>query len=158
MINRYKMAKPLVTDITDDGFTFRRNDDKIAAEQRRDGIYIVRSDVEPERFDAAQTVRAYKDLSKVERAFRYLKSVDLRCVKVVSLPANCRLGSQRPEVCEVRKLCTGRSSSVRLPGALATAAGERRAGATTEVRSLVVSPRNDFTLALESGEDRAIKT
>ena len=30
------------------------------------------------RFDAAQAVRAYKDLSKVERAFRSLKSVDLK--------------------------------------------------------------------------------
>ena len=51
---------------------------KIAAEERLDGIYIVRSNVEPEQFDAAQTVRAYKDLSKVERAFRSLKSVDLK--------------------------------------------------------------------------------
>ena len=78
VINRYKMAKHFVTDITDERFTFRRNDDKIAAEQQLDGIYIVRSNVEPERFDAAQTVRAYKDLSTVERAFRCLKSVDLK--------------------------------------------------------------------------------
>ena len=39
---------------------------------------VCRSNVEPERFDAAQTVRAYKDLSKVERAFRCFKSVDLK--------------------------------------------------------------------------------
>ena len=78
VINRHKMAKHFVTDITDDTFTFRRNEEKIAAEERLDGIYIVRSNVEPARFDAAQTVRAYKDLSKVERAFRSLKSVDLK--------------------------------------------------------------------------------
>ena len=78
VINRYKMAKHFVTDITDDHFTFRRNEEKIAAEEQLDGIYIVRSNVEPERFDAAQTVRAYKDLSKVERAFRCFKSVDLK--------------------------------------------------------------------------------
>ncbi len=78
VINRYKMAKHFVTDITDERFTYRRNDEKIAAEEQLDGIYIVRSNVEPERFDAAQTVRAYKDLSKVERAFRSLKSVDLK--------------------------------------------------------------------------------
>ena len=77
-INRYKMAKHFVTEITDESFTFRRNEAKIAAEQQLDGIYIVRSNVEPERFDAAQTVRAYKDLSKVERAFRCFKSVDLK--------------------------------------------------------------------------------
>ena len=78
VINRYKMAKHFVTEITDERFTYRRNEEKIAAEQQLDGIYIVRSNVEPERFDAAQTVRAYKDLAKVERAFRCFKSVDLK--------------------------------------------------------------------------------
>ena len=78
VINRYKMAKHFVTDITDDTFTFRRHEEKVAAEKQLDGIYIVRSNVEPEQFDAAQTVRAYKDLSKVERAFRCFKSVDLK--------------------------------------------------------------------------------
>ena len=78
VINRYKMAKHFVTDITDERFTFRRNDHRIATEQQLDGLYIVRSNVEPERFDAARTVLAYKDLSKVERAFRSLKSVDLK--------------------------------------------------------------------------------
>ena len=78
MINRYQMAKHFVTEITDESFSFRRNEEKIAAEERLDGIYIVRPNVEPEQFDAAQTVRAYKDLSKVERAFRSLKSVDLK--------------------------------------------------------------------------------
>ena len=36
------------------------------------------SNVEPQQMDATQTVRAYKNLSKVERAFRSLKSVDLK--------------------------------------------------------------------------------
>ena len=78
VINRHKMAKHFLITITDESFTFQRNTEKIAAEEQLDGIYIVRSNVEPEQFDAAQTVRAYKDLSKVERAFRYLKSVDLQ--------------------------------------------------------------------------------
>ena len=78
VLNRYKMAKHFVTEITDESFTFRRDEEKIATEEQLDGIYIVRSNVEPEQFDAAQTVRAYKDLSKVERAFRSLKSVDLK--------------------------------------------------------------------------------
>ena len=78
VINRHKMAKHFLITITDESFTFQRNAEKIAAEEQLDGIYIVRSNVEPEQFDAAQTVRAYKDLSKVERAFRYLKSVDLQ--------------------------------------------------------------------------------
>ena len=78
VINRYNMAKHFVTDIADESFTFHRNEEKIATEKQLDGIYIVRSNVEPEQFDAAQTVRAYKDLSTVERAFRSLKSVDLK--------------------------------------------------------------------------------
>ncbi len=78
VINRYKVAKHFVTTITDEAFTFRRDEEKIAAEEQLDGLYIVRSNVELEQLDAAQTVRAYKDLSKVERAFRCFKSVDLK--------------------------------------------------------------------------------
>ena len=78
VINRYKVAKHFVTEITDEHFAYRRNEEKIAAEQQLDGIYIVRSNVEPEQLDATQTVRAYKDLAKVERAFRCFKSVDLK--------------------------------------------------------------------------------
>ena len=78
VINHYKVAKHFVTTITDESFTFRRDEDKIADEQQLDGLYIVRSNVESEQFDATQTVRAYKDLAKVERAFRSLKTVDLK--------------------------------------------------------------------------------
>ena len=78
VIDRYKVAKHLITTITDTTFTFRRDADKIATEAALDGLYIVRSNVEPQQMDATQTVRAYKDLSKVERAFRCLKSVDLK--------------------------------------------------------------------------------
>ena len=55
----------------------------IAAEQALDGLYVVRSNVDPEVFDADQTVRAYKRLLKVERAFR---SMDLK-VRPFSPPA-----------------------------------------------------------------------
>ena len=78
VINHYKVAKHFVTTITDESFSFQRNEAGVAEEQQLDGLYIVRSNVEPEQFDAAQTVRAYKDLAKVERAFRSLKTVDLK--------------------------------------------------------------------------------
>ena len=78
VIDRYKVAKHFLTTITDTTFTFRRDADKIATEAALDGLYIVRSNVEPQQMDATQTVRAYKNLSKVERAFRSLKSVDLK--------------------------------------------------------------------------------
>ena len=78
VINHYKVGKHFITSITDDSFSFTRDLDKIAAEEELDGLYIVRSNVEPELFDAEQTVTAYKDLAKVERAFRSMKTVDLK--------------------------------------------------------------------------------
>ena len=67
-----------IATITDDSFSFARDLEKIATEEELDGLYIVRSNVEPELFDAEQTVTAYKDLAKVERAFRSMKTVDLK--------------------------------------------------------------------------------
>ena len=52
------VAKHFVTTITDESFTFRRDEAGIADEQQLDGLYIVRSNVESEQFDTAQTVRA----------------------------------------------------------------------------------------------------
>ena len=78
VINGHKMGKHFIITITDDSFSFARDLDNIAAEKELDGLYIVRSNVEPELFDADETVRAYKDLAKVERAFRSMKTVDLK--------------------------------------------------------------------------------
>jgi len=76
--NRYKMAKHFELEIEDGKFTFRRREDKIAAEAALDGLYVVRTSVEAEALSSAQTVGAYKSLSHVERAFRSLKTVDLK--------------------------------------------------------------------------------
>ena len=78
VINQRKMAKHFSTEISDASFTFRRDQEKIAAEEELDGRYIVRANVEPELFSAEHTVRAYQDLAKVERAFRSMKTVDLK--------------------------------------------------------------------------------
>ena len=78
---RRKRAAPpkhFITEFTETSFTYERDLEKIATEEELDGLYLVRSNVEPELFDADQTVRAYKDLSKVERAFRSMKTVDLK--------------------------------------------------------------------------------
>ena len=68
--NQYKVGKHFITTITEDSSAFARDVQNIAAEEELDGLYIVRSNVEPELFDATEAVRAYKGLSKVERAFR----------------------------------------------------------------------------------------
>jgi hypothetical protein len=76
--DQYKMGKHFILKFREDGFDYCRDEEKIAAEAALDGIYVIRTSVEPELMSAEDTVRAYKDLSKVERAFRSLKSVDLK--------------------------------------------------------------------------------
>ena len=78
VIAKYKMAKHFELDITDSAFAWRRNTEAIAVEAALDGLYIVRTSVPAAELDAEQTVRAYKGLSVVERAFRSLKTVDLK--------------------------------------------------------------------------------
>jgi transposase len=77
VVNKYKMSKHFVLHITDDSFTFEINQASVAAEAALDGLYVIRSSVSAATMDTAQTVRSYKLLTNVERAFRCLKSVDL---------------------------------------------------------------------------------
>ena len=78
VIGKYKMAKHFELDITEPAFTWRRDAEAIAAEAALDGLYIVRTSVSATELDAEHTVRAYKGMSVVERAFRSLKTVDLK--------------------------------------------------------------------------------
>jgi transposase len=75
--NRYKLAKLFDFAVAADGFTFARNPDRIAAEARLDGFYVIRTNVEDKVLTADSVVGAYKRLARVERAFRSLKTVDL---------------------------------------------------------------------------------
>lgn len=77
VLNHYKMAKHFTVTIADDDLTFERKVEQIEAEALLDGIYVLRTDLKPEAFDATSTVSAYKGLANVERAFRSLKTVDL---------------------------------------------------------------------------------
>ena len=77
VVGRYKMAKHYLLDITDDQFTFTRNQDQITAEAALDGIYVIRTTIGPEQMDAAKVVATYKSLARVERDFRSIKSIDL---------------------------------------------------------------------------------
>lgn len=73
-----KMQKHFELTIEDESFTYRRLDEKIAEEAALDGLYVVRTSVPAETLSAERTVATYKDLSRVERAFRSMKSVDLK--------------------------------------------------------------------------------
>lgn len=78
VLNRHKVGKHFEITIRDDEFSYRRNAARIAEESALDGIYVIRTSVSVETLDSKDTVRAYKDLSKVERAFRSIKTVDLK--------------------------------------------------------------------------------
>jgi transposase len=75
--NRYKLAKLFDIAVGEDGFTFARNPDRIAAEARLDGFYVIRTSVEDNALATDNVVGAYKGLARVARAFRSLKTVDL---------------------------------------------------------------------------------
>ena len=47
VINHHKVSKHFLITITDDSFSFARDLEKIATEEELDGLYIVRSNVEP---------------------------------------------------------------------------------------------------------------
>jgi len=78
VINKYKMAKHIQLDIEDDSFGYRVLEESVKAEAAMDGLYVIRTSLSEERLSMENAVRRYKDLSKVERAFRSLKSIDLR--------------------------------------------------------------------------------
>jgi hypothetical protein len=71
-------AKHFELDIGEHHFAFARKHEAIAAEAALDGIYIIRTSVDTARMEAADCVRNYKALANVERAFRSLKTVDLK--------------------------------------------------------------------------------
>ena len=77
VLGRFKMAKHFLLTISDDAFTWERNLDKIAKEEALDGFYIVRTSVPAEEMSADAIVASYKGLSRVETAFKLLKTIDL---------------------------------------------------------------------------------
>jgi len=77
VLNKYKMAKHFELEIKQDQFTYQRRGAKIAEEAALDGLYVIRTSVDAEEFSSEETVRTYKSLSQVERAFRSMKTVDL---------------------------------------------------------------------------------
>ena len=78
VVNRCKVGKHFVLDMGEERFSYRRDETKIAQEAALDGLYVIRTSVASETMPSEHVVRAYKDLSKVERAFRCLKTIDLK--------------------------------------------------------------------------------
>jgi transposase len=78
VVGKYKVQKHFVLEITDDAFTFSRDAKRIREEAALDGIYVVRTSLTKELASAADAVRSYKKLARVERAFRTIKTTDLQ--------------------------------------------------------------------------------
>ena len=76
--NKYKVGKHFELEITDDSFRYSRRFEQIEEEAVLDGFYVIRTNVPAEALGAQDTVRAYKGLSVVERAFRSMKTMDLK--------------------------------------------------------------------------------
>jgi transposase len=77
VLGRYKVGKHFECRIGEGSFQWGRRQDSIAQEAKLDGIYVLRTSEPAARLSAEDTVRNYKSLAEVERAFRCLKGIDL---------------------------------------------------------------------------------
>lgn len=78
VLGRSKVGKHFDLTITENAFTYERNQERVNQEKALDGFYVVRTSVAASRMTAEQIVGSYKGLSRVEQAFRMMKSIDLK--------------------------------------------------------------------------------
>ena len=77
VVNKRKVRKHFELEITDDAFSYARNQAQIDEEQALDGFYVLRTTVTLDDLPAADVVRSYKTLAHAEHAFRTLKGPEL---------------------------------------------------------------------------------
>ncbi len=78
VLGRSKVGKPFTLEITDSSLRVTRDAAAIAREAALDGVYVLRTSLDAARLPTAEAVRSYKRLAQIERAFRSLKTVDLK--------------------------------------------------------------------------------
>jgi len=78
VINRYKVGKHFSLHFEDGVFRWERDQDAIEREAALDGMYVIRTSEPKRRLSAEDTVRSYKNLTRVEQVFRSLKGIDIR--------------------------------------------------------------------------------
>ena len=76
--NRRKVEKHFDITVHDAGMDWERNPDRIAAEARLDGVYVIRTSLDPAALGPEAAVEAYKSLAGVEPAFLTMKTSRLR--------------------------------------------------------------------------------
>jgi len=78
VLGHYKMGKHFNYAIGEGSLQWQRKEEAIQQEAKLDGIYVLRTSESQEHLSAEATVRSYKSLAEVERAFRCLKGMELR--------------------------------------------------------------------------------
>jgi len=77
VINKYKVVKHFILDVTDTSLSYRHDPDNIRVEADLDGIYVIRTSLTTATMDTPGVITAYKNLAHVERDFRIIKVDDL---------------------------------------------------------------------------------
>jgi transposase len=77
VLGKTRMGKFVNWSVTDEKLEWSFDNEKIRAEKRIDGCYIITTDVSKELMKAQEVVKSYKNLMKVEQAFRTMKTVQL---------------------------------------------------------------------------------
>jgi len=78
VINKYKVAKHFELEIDDGQLEFTIRQDLVDTEAALDGVYVIRTSLSEKQLSSDDAVRSYKLLTQVERAFRSLKTMDLK--------------------------------------------------------------------------------
>ncbi len=78
VLGRFKMGKHFRLKIEEHSFRYERDLGRIEQEATLDGLYVIRTSVPQAELSAEEAVRSYKRLSRIERAFRCLKTMDLK--------------------------------------------------------------------------------
>ena len=78
VLGHYKVGKHFAYTIGEGSLRWQRREEAIQEEAKLDGIYVIRTSESKEHLSPEATVRSYKSLSEVERAFRCLKGIELR--------------------------------------------------------------------------------
>lgn len=79
VLNQHRMKKHFCLEVTDSSFSYHRDEARIREEAALDGLYGVRaSRAETADMEPGEVVETYKGLSRVERAFRTMKGVEIK--------------------------------------------------------------------------------
>jgi transposase len=77
VLGKHKMGKHFELRIGDGLFEWARDEASIQREAALDGIYVIRTSEAEDDLSAADAVRCYKSLGRIESAFRCMKGIDI---------------------------------------------------------------------------------